>query len=104
MLQPPRSVVERPSPVLHIDDANVRVTPSTPGRNARPVGVSGLGQSIVGIPLYLLGAAVPHEASRPPRDFPERLFLGWTNSLVTAAGVVLVLLLAALLGAPRRWA
>ena len=104
MVQTTRSLVERRSPALDIDEDNARVTPSTPGRNGEPVGVSGLGQSVAGIPLYLVGSLVSQTVPRPYTDFTQRLFLGWTNSIVTAAGVVLVFLLAGLLGASRRWA
>lgn len=104
MLQTTRSLVERWSPVLDIDEDNVRVTPSTPGGDGQPVGVSGLGQSVAGIPLYLVGSLVSQTVPRPYADFTQRLFVGWTKSVVTAAGVALVFLLAGLLGAARRWA
>lgn len=104
MFQTTRSLLERRSPVLAITDDNVHVTPATAGRDGRPVGVSGLGISVAGIPLYLVGSVVSHTVARSYAEYTERVFIGWTNSFVTAAGVVLLFLLAGLLGAPRRWA
>ena len=104
MYQTTRSLLERRSPVLAITEDNVHVTPSTAGRDGRPVGVSGLGISVAGIPLYLVGSVVSHTVARSYADYTERVFIGWTNSFVTAAGVVLLFLLAELLGARRRWA
>ena len=104
MLATTRALVERRSVVLEITDDNGPVTPRTSGRTGEPVGVSGLGQSLIGIPLYLVGSLASDTVAESYVDVTERVFVGWTNSAVTAAGAILVFLVAELVGARRRWA
>jgi hypothetical protein len=81
---------------------NDRITPVRPGRDGQVTGVSGMGQSIVGLPFYAAGQAASHLVGDEHRDLVVRLFVMFTNSTVTAAIAVIVFLLAAQLGASRR--
>lgn len=96
-------VEERDSTIRHTPD-NERVVPARAGRTGEPVGVSGIGQSLVAVPLYVTGALAGTNLGGPYHDYAERVFVGWTNTFATAAGVVLLFLLACRLGAPIRWA
>jgi hypothetical protein len=80
------------------------VTPVRAGRDGRPTGVSGLGQSLVGLPFYAAGEGAAHLVAAEDRDAVMRIFVMFTNSAVTAAAAVVVFLLAARLGASRRGA
>ena len=103
MLATTESLIEDADPVLSINPGNTGVTPQRIGRDGKVVGVSGMAQSIVAVPLSAAGrafAAVAADEER--REFTERVFTGWTNSFSTAVGVVLVFLCAELLGATRK--
>ena len=102
MLATTEAILERRSPELVITDDNSGMTPRTEGRNGAPVGVSGLGQSVVGMPLYLAGSVAAETVAESYENYTQRVFVGFTNSFVTAAGVVLVFLIGGLLGASRR--
>ncbi|HEY3241235.1 MAG TPA: hypothetical protein VGL92_16850, partial [Acidimicrobiia bacterium] len=78
------------------------VTPVRAGRDGRTTGVSGLGQSVVGLPFYAVGQGAAHLVGAEERDAVMRMFVMFTNSAVTAAIAVVVFLLAAQLGASRR--
>ncbi|MDQ3945356.1 MAG: hypothetical protein M3357_09450, partial [Actinomycetota bacterium] len=81
---------------------NDRITPARAGREKRATGVSGMGQSVVGMPFYGAGQGVSHLVGDEHRDVVVRLFVMFTNSAVTAAIAVVVFLLANHLGASRR--
>jgi hypothetical protein len=81
---------------------NDRITPHRSGREGRITGVSGMGQSIVGLPFYAAGQAVSHLVGDEHRHLVVRLFVMFTNSAVTAAIAVVVFLLTTQLGASRR--
>lgn len=100
-----QALVETRSPAIHVDDTNNRVLPVTSGRTAAPVTVGGLGQSLVAVPLYVAGSVAGigiHGGNFG--NYPERLFVGWTDALVTALTVALVYLSTRRLGTERRWA
>ena len=100
-----QSLVETRSPAIVVDHTNNGVLPITTGRTGAPVTVGGFGQSVVAVPLYVLGSVAGlgiHGGNYG--NYPERLFVGWTDALVTALGVVLVFLTTRLLGTERRWA
>jgi hypothetical protein len=104
MFETTRSLIEDRDPVVTINADNDRVMPVRAGRTGAPVGVSGIAQSLVAIPPYLAGAVVGAGLGGPYHDYAERVFVGWTNSVVTAFGAVAVFLLARRLGSPQRWA
>ena len=56
------------------------------------------GQSLLAVPLYLLGRAVAPLFPAEARGYIVRLFVGWFGALVTAATVALLYLLARALG------
>ncbi len=98
-----QSLVEHRSPVIVVDEGNNRVLPITTGRTGAPVTVGGLGQSLVAAPLYVLGSLAGtgiHGGNYG--NYPERLFVGWTNSIVTALSVAVVFLLSLRMGVTRR--
>jgi hypothetical protein len=99
-----RALVERRSVVLVLTDDNVGVVPIRTGRTGESVGASGIGQSLVAVPLYLAGSLVSTTVADSYVDFTERVFVGWTNPVLTALGAVFFFLLADLLGARRLWA
>ena len=78
------------------------IAPVRVGRERRETGVSGMGQSVVGLPFYGAGQAVSHLVGDKYRDVVVRLFVMFTNSAVTAAIAVVVFLLANHLGGSRR--
>lgn len=97
------SLIETRSPVVNPQgDEEWVVFPIRPGRTGEPVAITGLGQAAAGIPTILAGRLFSHVLPSGWREYSERLFLGWTNSIITAAGVAFVYLIAALLGAHRR--
>lgn len=100
-----QALVERRTPAIVVDDTNNGVLPITTGRTGAPVTVGGFGQSVAAVPLYVLGS-IAGTGIRGGNygNYPERLFVGWTNPIVTALGVVLVFLTTRLLGTERRWA
>ena len=100
-----QALVEHRSPTIVVDHTNNGVLPITTGRTGAPVTVGGFGQSVVATPLYVLGsvAGVGIKGGNFGQ-YPERLFVGWTDPLVTAIGVALVFLTVRLLGTERRWA
>lgn len=100
-----KALVERRSPVVDATDDNIRVLPVRAGRTGGPVTVGGFAQSVVATPLYLAGSIAGtgiHGGNYG--DYPERLFVGWLNSLVTAIGAGILYLFARRLGATARWA
>lgn len=97
------SLLETGSPVVHPEgDEEWVVFPIRPGRTGEPVPITGLGQAAAGIPMVVIGRLFSHVLPSGWREYSERLFLGWTNSIITAAGVPFVYLIAMLLGARRR--
>lgn len=100
-----QALVEHRSPAIVVDHTNNGVLPITTGRTGAPVTVGGFGQSVVATPLYVLGSIAGKGIKGGNfGQYPERLFVGWTDPLVTAIGVVLVFLTTRLLGTERRWA
>ncbi len=81
---------------------NDRVTPIRLGRDGLPTGVSGMGQSLIGLPFYSAGQAASHLVDVRHRELVVRLFVTFTNAAVMAAIAVVVFLLALQLGASRR--
>ena len=79
-----------------------RVTPTSPGRDDEPIAVGGIGSSIAGLPGLAIGKAVALLVPARWDDVVERLFVGFTNSLITAAIAALLFLCARQLGADRR--
>ena len=81
-----------------------KVTPTRPGRDDKPIATGGIGAPVAGLPGLAIGKAVATLV--PPRrdDVVERLFVGFTNSLITAAIAAVLFLCACLLGADRRQA
>jgi hypothetical protein len=83
------------------DDAQL-VTPVATGRDGHLIAQGGLGSPVAGLPALAVGtlaaAAVPDRWD----DMVERLFTGFTNSLITAAIAALLFLCARRLGAARR--
>jgi len=103
MLLSARQMLGHGTPELPLSEDNVAVTPSVPGRDGKPVGVSGLAQIVVMGPFLGAGELVATTVSDPWGDYTVRLFTGFTNAAVTAAGVALFFLLCVELGASRRW-
>jgi hypothetical protein len=100
-----RALVEHRNPTIVIDDKNNNVVPARVGRGGKLVSIGGLGQSVVAIPLYLAGSVAGyHIHGGNFGEYPERLFVGWTDALVTALGVALLFLLLERIGTERRWA
>lgn len=98
-----RSLVEERSVAIRISPDNDAVVPTRVGRDNERVGGSGIGESVVAIPLYLFGRGVAAftDPGGSRTDEIERIFVGWTNSIVTALGSVFVYLIARLLGTAR---
>jgi hypothetical protein len=100
-----KALVEHRTPAIVVDDTNSAVLPVTSGRDGTTVGVGGFGQSVVAIPLYLVGSLAGtgiHGGNFG--DYPEWLFVGWTDAIVTALIVALLYLTAVRIGTERRWA
>lgn len=104
MLATTISLVERRSVEIPITPENDDTVLAVEyGRTGEPVSFASFGQSIAGIPAYLAGSAWARlDPGRGP--LIRRIFAGWTNSLVTAAGAVVLFFIARLLGAERSWA
>jgi hypothetical protein len=100
-----QALVEHRTPAIVVNDTNSGVLPITTGRTGAPVTVGGFGQSVVAVPLYVLGSIAGigiHGGNYG--NYPERLFVGWTNAIITAIGVALVYLTTRRLGTSPRWA
>jgi hypothetical protein len=104
MLLSTRQMVEEHTPVLVVTEDNAGLIPAVPGRTGAPVGVSGMAQIGAAAPLLGVGTVVGATVARSYRDYTERLFVGFLNSFVTAACVVVFLLIALELGASARHA
>ncbi|MGH9040710.1 MAG: hypothetical protein ACRDZ3_10830 [Acidimicrobiia bacterium] len=87
---------------IEVDAGNDHVTPARQGRDGRVTGVSGMGQSIAGLPFYAAGSAASRLVGEEQREVVLRLFVLFTNSVVVAAVAVAVFLLAVHLGSSRR--
>ena len=81
-----------------------RVTPTYPGRDGKPIATGGIGAPVAGLPGLAIGKAVAALVPARWDDVVERLFVGFTNSLITAAIAAVLFLCARLLGADRRQA
>ena len=100
-----KALVERRSPIVEATEDNIRVLPVRAGRTGGPVTVGGFAQSVLAAPLYVAGSIAGtgiHGGNYG--EYPERLFVGWLNSLVTAVGAGIVYLFARRLEATTRWA
>ena len=99
-----QSLVDRRDVALGVNDGNLALLAARGGREGVLVAGTGIGQSLAGVPFYLAGTAFAALTAVGPSwvEFTQRVFIGWTNSLVTAVGVVLLYLIARTLGA--RWA
>lgn len=98
-----KALVERRTAVVEATPDNIAVLPVRAGRTGGPVTVGGFAQSVVAVPFYLAGSVAGagiHGGEYG--EYPERLFVGWMNSAVTAAGVALMFLFARRLGATSR--
>lgn len=98
-----QALVEHRAPAIVVDETNNGVLPITTGRTGAPVTVGGFGQSVVAVPLYVAGSIAGvgiHGGNYG--NYPERLFVGWTNAIVTALGVMLVFLTSRRLGTSSR--
>lgn len=103
MLLSARQMLGHGTPELPLSEDNVAVTPSVPGREGDPVGVSGLAQVVAMAPFLAVGQLVATTVPDAWGDYTVRLFTGFTNAAVTAVGVALFFLLCVELGASRRW-
>jgi hypothetical protein len=103
MLLSARQMLGHGTPELPLSEDNVAVTPSVPGRDGDPVGVSGLAQVVAMAPFLAAGQLVATTVPAAWGDYTVRLFTGFTNAAVTALGVALFFLLCVELGARRRW-
>src|ERR1044072_3832527 len=99
MLATTETSVDNGSPVVPVDDGNNHLRPITTGRTGDPVSITGLGQSAVAIPFEYAGKAVSHMVKPEWRDYTTRIFTGWTNSFVTAFGVLIFFAICRRLGA-----
>ena len=81
-----------------------RVTPIYPGRDGKPIANGGIGAPVAGLPGLAIGKAVATLVPARWDDVVERIFVGFTNSLITAAIAAVLFLCARLLGADRRQA
>jgi hypothetical protein len=101
MLAQARSVVAGRAEI-RIDASNADVTSRRVEPDGTAVGVSGLGQSVAGIPLLAVGSAVGNAVPAGKRLVVENLVVLFTNSFVTAGTAVVLFFLAMRLGAPPR--
>jgi hypothetical protein len=68
--------------------------------DGRLVGIYGLGTSIVGAPLYVVGKVVAQAAPKAKRDRIVVTSMMFTDALITAATLFMLMLVCMLLGAP----
>jgi hypothetical protein len=68
--------------------------------DGRLAGIYGLGTSIVGAPLYVVGKVVAEAAPKTQRDRIVVTSTMFTNALITAATLFMLMLVCMLLGAP----
>ena len=78
------------------------VTAAYPGRDGKPVGPGGIGAPLAGVPALAIGTAVATLTPDRWDDVVERLFAGFTNSLITAAIVAMLFLCARRMGVTRH--
>lgn len=81
---------------------NNLVTAARGGRNGATTGGGGIGESVAALPLLAVGTAVAALLPDEETGVIERLFVGFTNSWITALIGVVLFLAAMELGAPRR--
>jgi hypothetical protein len=86
---------------LHLMPSEAGVTSTAPGADGAVAG-GGLGLPLVATPLLAVGQAVGKFVPSDIEQVVERLFAGFTNSWITAALAVVVLLGCLELGASRR--
>jgi len=101
MFQTTRSIVNRDPALIEVNEnfkkSLYRQAPGDPDSYA---GVYGIGQSVAGIPLYLVGEGLASFASNEDdRELIVRVSTFLTNSILTAAAAIVVVLLSRELGA-----
>ena len=92
-------------PYLDPHSTSANIVKSFPGlavkrSDGKQVGIYGLGTSIVGAPLYGVGKVVAQVAPKHERERVLMTTTMFTNALITAAAVFVLMLVCLLLGAP----
>ncbi len=90
-------------PSIVIDESNTDVASRRELADGTIVGVSGLGQSVTGLPMFAAGKAVARlVGNEDQRSAVVTIFTLFTNAMVTAATACVLLQLSLLLGAPLK--
>jgi len=92
-------------PYLDPHSTSARIVKTFPGlavtrSDGKQVGIYGLGTSIVGAPLYGVGKVVAQVAPKAKRERVLMTTTMFTNALITATAVFVLMLVCLLLGAP----
>ena len=91
-------IVERGSPALPPNNPDLPIGSSPTGVDGKTYAITGLAQSVLAIPLYLVGRTIANLFPAPFHDYWTRFFVCTLNSFVTSAMVAAFYLFARRLG------